>query len=54
MNDYDLNQIQTNEISLANDILSNRKKCKCGALDHTKTNHLACPLNKKYKSKNPS
>ena len=51
MNESDLIENQENKISFANDILNNRNKFKCGALDHTKTKHLACPLNKKFKSK---
>ena len=52
MNDTDLNQNQLNDTRFINPITENQKKCKCGSSDHTKTNHMACPLNKKYNSNN--
>ena len=51
-NETDLNENQPNDLSFVNPITDNRKKCKCGASDHAKTNHMACPLNKKYTSNN--
>lgn len=47
-----MNENQANETSFDNVTSDNPKKCKCGALDHTKTNHMACSLNKKYNKSN--